>query len=128
MPARRIPAGGPFSFLITASGVVTLGPISFCRLGTAGLPATPPGHFFWMLAAGLSNLVAFFALVGGLQLTSVIHVTMLNAGQVALSALAGMFLFPEPANRWLVLGIAMTIFGIFLIGRPAAEEAVDQHV
>jgi drug/metabolite transporter (DMT)-like permease len=119
---------GAVVLIITGSGVVTLGPISLCRLGTARLLGTPPEHFFWMLAAGVCNLVAFFALVRGLQLTSVVRVTMLNASQVALSALAGIVLFREAASPWLVVGIAMTIVGIFLVGRPAAEEAVDQHV
>jgi drug/metabolite transporter (DMT)-like permease len=59
---------------------------------------------------------------------------MLNASQVALSALAGIVLFREAASPWLVVGIAMTIVGILLVGRPGtirgmvAEEAVDQHV
>jgi drug/metabolite transporter (DMT)-like permease len=119
---------GAVVLIITGSGVVTLGPISLCRLGTARLLGTPPEHFFWMLAAGVCNLVAFFALVRGLQLTSVVRVTMLNASQVALSALAGIVLFREAASPWLVVGIAMTIVGILLVGRPAAEEAVDQHV
>jgi drug/metabolite transporter (DMT)-like permease len=118
---------GAVVLIITGSGVLSLGPLSVYRLG-AGLLSTPPEHFFWMFAAGLSNLVAFIALVRGLQLTTVVHVTMLNAGQVALAAACGIVLFHEPPNPWLLLGVALTIVGIFTISRPTVEEAVDQHL
>ncbi|MGD0900401.1 MAG: DMT family transporter [Thermoguttaceae bacterium] len=113
--------------IITGTGVVSLGPLSVFRLGT-DLLGTPPEQFLWMSAAGLCNLVAFVALVRGLQLATVVHVSMLNAGQVALAAVSGIVLFGEPPSPWLLLGVLLTIIGVFTIGRPTAEEAVDQHV
>jgi drug/metabolite transporter (DMT)-like permease len=114
--------------IITGIGALTLAPLSVARLGITQLAQTPPEHFGWMTAAGLCNLVAFLALTRGLQLISAVHVNLLNAAQVALSAAGGMLVLGEPRNAWLVCGIVLTIVGIFTIGRPASEEAVDQHV
>lgn len=114
--------------IITGMGVITLGPLSLVRLGPAHLLGTPGSHLAWMIAAGVCNLIAFLALTRGLQLTTVVHVNMLNATQVALAAVAGIVLFHETPTRWLMLGVALTIAGILLIGRPTDQQAVDQHV
>ena len=114
--------------LITGVGVLVLGPLSVYRMGTAALLATPPMFFVWTTVAGVCNLVAFVALIRGLQLTTVVHVNMLNAAQVALAAVAGIFLFHETPDPWLILGVALTITGIVLIGRPTDREAMDPHV
>jgi drug/metabolite transporter (DMT)-like permease len=114
-------------FLITSMGVLSLGPLSLYRLGWQELASTRAEHFLWMAAAGICNLVAFFALSKALQHTTVVHANMVNASQVALSAVAGIALFNEPTNIWLVFGILLTIAGIFLTGRPE-EPAVDQSV
>ncbi len=114
--------------VITATGVLTLGPLSGYRLGWDLLLATPPEHLLWMLAAGGFNLMAFLAITKGLQLTTVVHANVLNASQVALAAVAGTVLFDEPLKHWSVLGVALTIVGIVLIDRPAQDErAADQH-
>ncbi len=113
---------------ITGMGVVSLGPLSLLRLGTERLASTPPEQFAWMFAAGLMNLIAFLAITKGLQLTTVVHANVLNASQVAMAAIAGMMLFDELPNRWLIFGVVLTIAGILLIGRPAADaEIADQH-
>jgi drug/metabolite transporter (DMT)-like permease len=114
--------------IIPGMGLLSLGPLSLARLGVGPLLDTPPDQFGLMLAAGLCNLVAFVALTRGLQLISVVHVNVLNAAQVALSAAAGMTILGEHGNPWLMAGIALTIVGIFTVGRPLSEEAVDQHV
>jgi drug/metabolite transporter (DMT)-like permease len=68
------------------------------------------------------------ALVRGLQLTTVLHVNIINAGQVALAALAGVIFFGESCNAWLVLGISLMVAGILAFGSPVDEEAIDAHV
>jgi len=104
--------------IITGMGVLTLEPLSFFRVGAAKLMATSGEQYALMFAAGMCNLIAFFALVRGLQLTTVLHVNMINAGQVAIAAVAGVLLFGENCNRWLVLGIGLMIVGIFAFGTP----------
>ncbi|MBU4397709.1 MAG: EamA family transporter [Planctomycetes bacterium] len=112
------------AFLVTLTGVVGLGPVCVFRLGAAALLETPVEQFILMIAAGVFNLVAFLALIHGLQRTTVVHANAVNASQVAMAAVAGMALFAEPPTVWLLLGVCLTIFGIVWIDRPA--EAVDE--
>ena len=114
--------------IITGTGVLSLGPLSFYSAGAARLMATPWQQYAIMFAAGICNLVAFLALVRGLHLTTVLHVNMINAGQVAIAALAGVLFFGENCNTWLVAGVGLMIVGIFAFGAPIDQEAVDAHV
>jgi drug/metabolite transporter (DMT)-like permease len=110
-------------FAITVMGVLTLGPISIQQLGVEELLQTPPEQFAWMYTAGLFNLLGFLAITKGLQLTTVVHANVLNASQVALAAVAGIVLFDEPRNPWLILGVGLTVLGVILIDRP--RDAVE---
>ena len=89
--------------IITGMGVLTLGPLSFASASAAELMATPWKEYALMFAGGICNLIAFIALVRGLQLTTVLHVNMINAGQVAMAAVAGILFSarpPTPGSCW----------------------------
>jgi drug/metabolite transporter, DME family len=105
-------------FAIPAMGVLTLGPLSFHQLGVEQLLQTPPEQFAWMYTAGFFNLLGFLAIIKGLQLTTVVHANVVNASQVAMAAVAGIMLFNEPRNPWLLFGVVFTILGVVLIDRP----------
>ena len=60
----------------------------------------------------VANLIAFAALVKGLGTTSLAYMNLLNASQVALGALAGIFWFMEPCNGYIIAGIVLTIVAI----------------
>ena len=114
--------------IITATGVLTLGPLSLVQAGAAKLMATPWQQYALMLAAGVCNLIAFFALVRALHLTTVLHVNMVTAGQVAAAAIIGVLFFREACSGWLLLGVGLMIAGILAFGSPADQEAIDAHV
>jgi drug/metabolite transporter (DMT)-like permease len=57
-----------------------------------------------------------------------LHVNIINAGQVAIAALAGVLFFGENCNPWLVLGVSLMVVGILAFGSPVDQEAVDAHV
>jgi drug/metabolite transporter, DME family len=115
-------------FIITATGVLSLGPLEYFHAGSGVVMATPWRQFALMYAAGICNLVAFFALVCGLQLTTVLHANIINAGQVAMAAVMGVIFFQEARNAWLVLGVGLMIAGILAFGSPVDQEALDVHV
>jgi DME family drug/metabolite transporter len=106
------------AFLIPLMGAVSLGPISVCRLGVEPFWNTPGEQLALMAAAGVLNLIGFLGLIHGLQRTTVVHANALNASQVAMATVAGMALFHEPPNPWLLLGVGLTIMGILWIDRP----------
>ena len=107
------------AFLVPLMGVISLGPLSVGRLGLEPLWTTSPGQYALMAAAGLFNLVAFLSLIHGLQRTTVVHANVVTASQVAMAACAGMILFHEPPNVFLLFGICLTIGGILSFDRPA---------
>jgi drug/metabolite transporter (DMT)-like permease len=107
--------------VVTGVGMVSLGVLSLTRLGPAEMLATPPHALAWMVASGLCNVIAFVFITIGLQLTTLVHANVLNASQVALGAAAGILVFQEPRNSWLLCGIAMTIAGMMLLGHPRRQ-------
>jgi DME family drug/metabolite transporter len=117
-------------FIITSMGAVTWGPICLSRFSLEQLQSfTSFDVFVWMLAAGFFNLLGFLGISKGLQLTTVVHASVLNASQVALAAVAGILLFNEPSNLWLIFGVSMMIVGILFVDRPkTAAETVEMPV
>ena len=81
-----------------------------------------------MFAAGVCNLIAFFALVRGLHLTTVLHVNMINAGQIAIASMLGVLFFGEKCNFLLVMGVGLLITGILAFGSPADQGAIAAEI
>ena len=108
-------------FVVTSTGSLSLGALCLIRLGPAEILATDPTVLAWIIASGLCNVAAFSFITKGLQLTTLVHVNMLNSSQVAIGALAGIFLFHEPFNIWILSGIVLIIVGIGLFGQPQVQ-------
>jgi drug/metabolite transporter (DMT)-like permease len=108
--------------IATAMGTLTLGAVSLVHLGPANMLATEPEMFGWMIASGEFNLIAFILITKGLQLTTLARANVLNASQVALGATAGILLFDERHNPWLIWGIALTVAAITLYAQPSARK------
>jgi drug/metabolite transporter (DMT)-like permease len=113
-------------FVVSGSGMVSLGLLSWLRIGTAGMAATEPQDLGMMLMAGVCNALAFLALTKSLQLTSVVYVNALNAAQASLAALAGILIFQEALSPWLLAGVALTIAGLLLLTRTRQNVAVPE--
>ena len=114
--------------VLSTSGVVSLGLLSLWRIGAAGMASTAPEQWTSMILAGVFNAVAFFSLGIALQATTVTHTNLVNASQVAMSAIAGIILFGEPVSAAIVVGIALTVLGLALVGRrkPSGRRRVDE--
>lgn len=98
--------------LVPGSGTIVLGILSLMEHGSGILTALTYEQFGVALLAGVANLIAFAALVKGLGTTSLAYMNLLNASQVALGALAGIFWFMEPSNGFIIAGIILTIAAI----------------
>ena len=109
-------------FLVTLMGVVGLGPLLTTRPDWHHSSLNDPHMLFWMLLSGVGNLLGFAAITKGYQMTRVLYANMSNATQVAFGALAGVLLFGEAINIWLLLGVGLTLAGVFLMGYTAARE------
>ena len=105
------------TFVVCLVGVVSLGILSYARIGIAGMSGTTHRDWAVMAAAGIFNFVAFIALAKALQLTTVIYVNAVNASQVAMAAVAGVLLFGESFTTALVAGVILTVAGLLLMPR-----------
>jgi drug/metabolite transporter (DMT)-like permease len=104
-------------FTIGLVGTISLGSVTWWRIGWDGMWATPGEDAILMLSAGLFNAAAFWALTKALQVVTVVYVNALNATQVALAAVAGMIFFREALSGQLVAGILLTALGLMLMKR-----------
>ncbi len=113
---KRVPPN--FSVMIVGlTGLVTLGFASWWQLGVDGLLATPLNEFAVMLTAGVCNTLAFLFLARSLELAPVSQVNAVNSSQVAMSSIAGVLMFQEPASWQLGAGILLMVVGLWLINR-----------
>lgn len=109
-------------FLITLMGVVGLGPLLVTQVPWEATALDNPHMLFWMVLSGIGNLLGFAAITKGYQMTRVLYANMSNATQVAFGAVAGVVLFGEVINVWLLLGVTLTLAGVLLMGYTAARE------
>jgi len=99
-------------FLVCVAGTVSLGALSPLRIGWQGMVGTSRHDLLQMLAAGLCNTVAFYALTKALQSTPVLYVNALGATQATLAAISGVLIFDEAPSITLAAGVVLSIAGI----------------
>lgn len=108
---------GATTFIVAVVGLVALGSIVGWQPGWDVAWGTPAYGWLVMAAAGIFNLVAFWALTKALQLTTLVYVNAVNASQVAMAAIAGVILFHESLTAALFWGVALTVAGLLLMPR-----------
>lgn len=119
--------GTPLATILTLVGVVgciSLGTLSFARLGWEGMRQTEQRDLLMMLGAGAWNALAFGALAKALHLTSVMLANGLNASQTAMAALAGIVFFGEAITWPLIIGVVLTMLGLMLMKGRSKSMAV----
>ena len=82
--------------------------IGICGLGTVG--------------SGVFNLIAFAALTKALQMATVVFVNALNASQTAMAATIGVIFFQEPLTGSMLMGVLLTIFGLWQLRRRTRRD------
>lgn len=105
--------------VITAMGMLSLAPLSWYRCGLAPLLHVSGSDLLVMLASGVMNLVAFAAIIKGIQMTSVVRANLISSSQTAFAALAGMLLFGEVLVTTTLIGLGLCMLGMLAINYPA---------
>lgn len=108
-------------FILSTTGMITLGSFSLVRLGPEELLATRSSDLFLMLAAGVCNAFAFFALAGSLQLMTTLQVNAINSTQIAMGVVAGVLVKNESCTPSLFGGTALCIVGVMLMQRRPSK-------
>jgi DME family drug/metabolite transporter len=101
--------------VVCTTGVISLGAATLTTIGWEGIVATSAENWRLMLAAGVLNSIAFFALSKALHLVTVVHVNLVNASQVAMAAVAGVTFFHEAWTPALSIGVGLTVLGLMVM-------------
>lgn len=99
------------------AGSTALWSIAIARGGTEQFVNLTPNQWQWMVAAGLFNFTAFVAISTALRVLPVVAVHLLNASQVAMAAVAGVFVFGEEVTGPLAIGIVLTMAGLLILAK-----------
>ena len=112
--------------LLSSTAIIVLGVGVLARQGADWIVQRTSAREFWisMVAGGFTS-IAFFALTAALKHISIVRANLINASQIALTSLAGVWLFNEPMTRWMIIGTGLTIGGLLLMDRPREGEQAD---
>ncbi|MEZ6090153.1 MAG: DMT family transporter [Pirellulaceae bacterium] len=130
MVRRSLLSGMAVSTTMFVSGVIgSLGltTLSLMNVGPDAFAAATGEQWLAMLAAGMCNLFAFFVLTVALQVVSVVVVNLLNVTQVAMAAVAGVVIFHENVTSSMLVGVALTIVGLAVLGKRKTNNQSENH-
>lgn len=103
--------------IYSSTGLISLTTLGWFVLGPDRIAAIKLDEWFMMFSAGCFNAIAFFSITNALKLMNISQVNVINASQNAMCAIAAVLIFAEPLTTPLVLGIAMSIGGLFVLDR-----------
>lgn len=103
--------------IYSATGLVSLTAIGYALLGPERIAAINLEEWGMMLAAGICNAFAFFCITNALKLMNISQVNVINASQNAMCAIAAVLIFGEAVSTPLVVGIALSVCGLFVLDR-----------
>lgn len=111
------PSGEPVSLILAMEivlgiGVVGFGGCLYWEHGVSGFTEASPMCWWLVGATGACNLIGFFFQVFALRLTSATQVMLISVLQIGILALTGYFLFAEPVNALIILGLVLTTVGV----------------
>ncbi len=102
-------------FTMGLVGVLVLGAMAISRESPRTLWQNSQPQLAALVAAGLFNVLAFWALTKALQISPVLFVNALNASQTAMAAIAGVLLFREPLSLPMISGVLLTAIGLLMM-------------
>lgn len=117
IPSSLVVLSTTGAVVMTTHAMILDGPVRLLDLSTDRWPM--------LIAAGVMNAAAFFAVAGSLKRLPVTFVNILNASQNAMCAVAGVLMFHEPLTSPLVGGCLVTIIGILLVDRGKVVDSLS---
>ena len=98
--------------VFSTSGLVLLGLPAIYLAGWETIQAGTLREWPALLAAGVANAVAFFALAHAYRFMNVNRLNVINASQNAMCAVGAVVVFNERLSLLAICGIAMTVVGL----------------
>jgi drug/metabolite transporter (DMT)-like permease len=112
----KIPSATPMVF-VGLTGALLLGGVTYQNYGVSILQTTTGPQWFGLLAAALSNSIAFLCLTKAFKRLPVVYVNATNVAQTGMAAVIGLIYFQEPFTYWLMLGLLIMLAAFYILGR-----------
>ena len=120
-PGERFYSAFPVTLmmsLVLGTGMVIFGTILYCKQGIAGFYEVPDVAWHCVWISGVANMSGFFFQVQGLRMTSAVQASLIAVSQILLLSLIGWWFFEEAVNTVVMIGLGLTIYGVFMSARP----------
>ena len=113
----------PFPVTLTMSivlgvGAVIFGTCLFGKYGVSGFYNVPDFAWHCIVISGVANLTGFVFQIQGLRLTSAVQATLISVCQMLLLSLIGYLCFGEVINMMVMIGLGLTVYGVFMSVKP----------
>ena len=122
-PGERFYSAFPVTLmmsLVLGTGMAIFGTILYCKQeqGIAGFYSVPDVAWQCILISGVANMSGFFFQIQGLRMTSAVQASLIAVSQMILLSLIGWWFFDEAINTIVMLGLGLTIYGVFMSAKP----------
>jgi drug/metabolite transporter (DMT)-like permease len=104
--------------IVLATGMGVFGVCLFCKYGIAGFYEVPDVAWNVILISGVANMAGFFFQIQGLRMTSAVQASLIAVSQIILMSLIGYLFFDEVVNSLVMVGLGLTIYGVFMSAKP----------
>ena len=120
-PGERLYSPFPVTLsmaIVLATGVVIFGLFLYGKHGGVGFSNVPQVAWYGILISGVCNVVGFFFQIQGLRMTSAVQASLIAVSQMILLSLIGYWYFEEVVNVPVMIGLGLTVYGVFMSARP----------
>lgn len=104
--------------IVYAVGVVAFGTFLYCKQGVPGFYSVPHVAWYGIVISGIANTIGFFFQVQGLRMTSAVQASLIGISQMIILSLIGYLFFHEAVNMIVMLGLGLTVYGVFMSAKP----------
>jgi len=120
-PGQRFHSPFPITLmmsLVLVVGAIIFGTCLYSKHGTTGFYDAPDVAWHCIGISGAANLVGFFFQIQGLRMTSAVQASLIAVSQMLLLSLIGYLYFDEVINMTVMVGLGLTVCGVFMSAKP----------
>jgi drug/metabolite transporter (DMT)-like permease len=120
-PGKRLYSPFPVTLIMAVvflTGIAIFGTLLYGNHGIAGFYNVPEIAWKCILISGICNALGFFFQIQGLRMTSAVQASLISVSQMILLSLIGYLFFAEVVNTVVLIGLGLTVYGVFISARP----------
>lgn len=105
--------------VVLGVGIMIFGSCLFWKHnGITGFYHVPLWAWGVIPISGICNMVGFFFQIQGLRMTTAVQASLIAVSQILVLSLIGCVFFKETINLLVLLGLALTVYGVVMSAKP----------